>query len=52
MDEKRMMYRANGYTGRLLAEEALQRGHRPVLVGWSTAKVRPITEQLGLRISP
>lgn len=43
-----MVYGANGYTGRIVAEEALRRGHRPVLAGRSADKVRPLAEQLGL----
>ncbi len=43
-----MVYGANGYTGQLVAEEALRRGHRPVLAGRSADKVRPIAEKLGL----
>ena len=43
-----LLYGAYGYTGRLLAEEALRRGHRPVLAGRSEAKLRPLAERLGL----
>lgn len=43
-----MVYGANGFTGRLIAEEAVRRGHRPVLAGRSAEKVRPIAERLGL----
>lgn len=43
-----LLYGANGYTGKLLAEEAARRGHRPVLAGRSAEKVRPIAERLGL----
>src|SRR5689334_8270441 len=43
-----LLYGANGYTGQLLAEEAVRRGHRPVLAGRTAEKVRPIAERLGL----
>jgi short subunit dehydrogenase-like uncharacterized protein len=43
-----MIYGANGYTGQLLAEEAVKRGHRPTLCGRSAAKVAPLAERLGL----
>lgn len=32
-DNKWMIYGANGYTGRLVVDEALQRGLKPVLAG-------------------
>lgn len=43
-----MIYGANGYTGELLAEEALRRGHRPLLAGRSAHKLKPLAERLGL----
>jgi hypothetical protein len=43
-----LVYGANGFTGQLVAEEALRRGHRPVLAGRSADKVRPLAERLGL----
>lgn len=43
-----MIYGANGYTGQLIAEEAVRRGHRPVLAGRSAEKVAPLAERLGL----
>ena len=43
-----LVYGANGYTGQLVAEEAMRRGHRPVLAGRSEAKIRPLAEKLGL----
>lgn len=43
-----LLYGANGYTGQLVAEEAVRRGHRPILAGRSADKVRPIAERLGL----
>jgi short subunit dehydrogenase-like uncharacterized protein len=43
-----MLYGATGYTGTLLAEEAVRRGHRPLLAGRSAAKLKPLSERLGL----
>ncbi len=43
-----MIYGANGYTGKLLAEEAVRRGHRPLLAGRSPAKIEIIADELGL----
>jgi short subunit dehydrogenase-like uncharacterized protein len=43
-----MLYGANGYTGRLIAEEAARRGLRPVLAGRSREKVEALAGALGL----
>ncbi|HEX7303184.1 saccharopine dehydrogenase family protein [Lentzea sp.] len=43
-----MVYGANGYTGRLIAELAVERGERPVLAGRSREKVEPVAAALGL----
>jgi short subunit dehydrogenase-like uncharacterized protein len=43
-----MIYGAYGYTGTLLAEEAVRRGHRPILAGRSATKLKPLAERLGL----
>jgi short subunit dehydrogenase-like uncharacterized protein len=43
-----MIYGANGYTGMLIAEEAVRRGHTPLLSGRSVEKLSPIAERLGL----
>jgi short subunit dehydrogenase-like uncharacterized protein len=43
-----MIYGAYGYTGALLAEEAVRRGHRPVLAGRLARKLVPLAERLGL----
>ncbi len=45
---KWMIYGANGYTGRLIAEEALRRGMRPVLAGRNEEAVKAVAENLGL----
>lgn len=42
-----MIYGANGYTGRLIAEAAVARGEFPVLAGRNREAVRSLAEQLG-----
>jgi short subunit dehydrogenase-like uncharacterized protein len=42
-----MIYGANGYTGRLTAEEAVRRGHKPVLAG-RNKEVARLAEKLGV----
>jgi short subunit dehydrogenase-like uncharacterized protein len=46
-----LLYGASGYTGRLIAEEAVRRGHRPVLAGRSREKLAPLAERLGLEVA-
>ncbi len=43
-----ILYGANGYTGELIAEEAVRRGMRPVLAGRNAERIRQIAERLGL----
>jgi short subunit dehydrogenase-like uncharacterized protein len=43
-----MIYGANGYTGALIAREAVRRGHRPVLAGRSAPAVESLARELGL----
>jgi short subunit dehydrogenase-like uncharacterized protein len=43
-----MIYGATGYTGQLVAEEAVRRGHQPILAGRSAAKLKPLAERLNL----
>ncbi|KAB2863717.1 MAG: NAD(P)H-binding protein, partial [Anaerolineae bacterium] len=43
-----ILYGAYGYTGELVAEEALKRGHTPILAGRSAEKLIPLAERLGL----
>ncbi len=43
-----MVYGANGYTGRLIAEEATRRGLAPILAGRNEKAVRELAETLGL----
>jgi short subunit dehydrogenase-like uncharacterized protein len=44
-----MIYGANGYTGELIAREAVGRGMKPVLAGRTAAKVEPLAAGLGLQ---
>src|SRR5262245_28106508 len=43
-----MIYGANGYTGELIAREAVSRGLKPVLAGRTAAKVEQLAARLGL----
>jgi short subunit dehydrogenase-like uncharacterized protein len=43
-----LIYGANGYTGTLIAREAVRRGMQPVLAGRSEAPVRALAAELGL----
>ncbi|MCR4415442.1 MAG: saccharopine dehydrogenase NADP-binding domain-containing protein [Thermoguttaceae bacterium] len=41
-----LLYGANGYTGRLIAAEAVRRGARPILAGRSAEKIEPLARTL------
>jgi short subunit dehydrogenase-like uncharacterized protein len=43
-----LLYGANGYTGRLIAREAVVRGLRPILAGRNAEAVEKLARQLGL----
>ena len=43
-----LIYGATGYTGRLIAEHAVERGLRPLLAGRSADTLRPLAAHLGL----
>ena len=43
-----MLYGAYGYTGKLIAQEAKDRGHSPVLAGRSAENLIPLAEELNL----
>ena len=47
-----MIYGAYGFTGRLIVEEALRRGHRPVLAGRDAEQLRSMAKPLELEIMP
>jgi short subunit dehydrogenase-like uncharacterized protein len=42
-----LIYGANGYTGRLIARLAKERGIRPVLAGRNASRVEPLARELG-----
>ena len=46
-DSSWLLYGANGYTGELIAREAVARGMRPVLAGRSRQKVEQLAAELG-----
>ncbi len=49
MSEQRwLLYGAYGFTGELIAEEAVRRGHRPTLAGRSRSKLEPLAKRLRL----
>lgn len=43
-----LIYGAYGFTGKLVAEEALKRGLKPILAGRDPKKLLPLSEKLGL----
>lgn len=43
-----MIYGAYGYTGKLVIEEALRRGHKPLLAGRDAAKLMALSDETGL----
>ena len=43
-----MIYGANGYTGELIARQAVKQGLKPILAGRSAGKVAPLAAELGL----
>ncbi|MGH3438017.1 MAG: saccharopine dehydrogenase family protein [Sciscionella sp.] len=42
-----MLYGANGYTGRLIAQVAARRGEQPIMAGRTAGKIAPIANELG-----
>lgn len=47
-DSNWIIYGANGYTGELIAREAVRQGLKPTLAGRNKAKVEAIAQELGL----
>ena len=47
-DPRLLIYGANGYTGELVAEEAVRRGMRPILAGRNAEAVGALADRLGL----
>lgn len=48
MSKNFLIYGANGYTGELIAREAVRRGMSPILSGRSQNKLEPLAKELGL----
>ena len=48
MSNKFLIYGANGYTGELIAREAVKRGMKPILGGRSQEKIAPLAKELNL----
>ncbi|MCA9889509.1 MAG: saccharopine dehydrogenase NADP-binding domain-containing protein [Anaerolineae bacterium] len=48
-DIRWMLYGATGFTGPLIAEEAVRRGHRPILAGRNAEKLRKLARGLSLK---
>ena len=44
-----MLYGANGYTGELIAREAVARGSRPILAGRNRERIEALATPPGLR---
>lgn len=47
MTQSWLLYGANGYTGELIAREAVKRGMRPILAGRSRERIEPLARELG-----
>ena len=47
MKKKWLIYGANGYTGRLIAKQALQRGFKPILAGRNRETIEAIATETG-----
>lgn len=49
-----LIYGANGFTGRLIVEECVRRGLRPILGGRNAGALEPLARQYGLetRVAP
>ncbi|KCY47031.1 saccharopine dehydrogenase family protein [Acinetobacter baumannii 1571545] len=47
-DSNWLVYGANGYTGELIAREAVRQGLKPTLAGRNKAKVEALAQELGL----
>ncbi len=49
-DSNWIIYGANGYTGELIAREAVRQGLKPTLAGRNKAKVETLAQELGARL--
>ncbi len=50
MSKTFLIYGANGYTGELIAREAVKRGMQPILSGRSQNKIEPLAKELNLTV--
>lgn len=50
MEKKWLLYGAYGYTGELIAREAVKRGMKPVLAGRNVQKLKPLADELELEM--
>ena len=48
MEKNFLIYGASGYTGELIAREAIKRSLKPILSGRSQTKIEPLAKELGL----
>lgn len=48
MAEQWMLYGAYGFTGRIILEEALRRGHQPIIAGRDTNRLQELAKRHGL----
>lgn len=48
MPQEWMIYGANGYTGQLVAQYAVERGHKPLIAGRNEAQIEKLAEKLDL----
>ena len=49
MSDRILVYGAYGYTGTMIAERAVERGHTPVLAGRDRERLGPLAGRLGLK---
>jgi short subunit dehydrogenase-like uncharacterized protein len=49
-NSKWLLYGAYGYSGRLILEEALRRGHKPVVAGRDEKKLSSLAQEFGLEM--
>ncbi|MGK7378793.1 saccharopine dehydrogenase family protein [Planococcus sp. 1R117A] len=50
MKKNWLLYGAYGYTGELIAREAVKRGMKPILAGRNLQKLKPLAEELNLEM--
>lgn len=50
MDKKWMIYGANGYSGKLIVQQAVNEGYKPILAGRNESEITKIADALGLEL--